>query len=131
MSKAETLVLAARIAGGLGSYIAVIGFGIASNSTRWKMVDEVNARLPEEAQFAHAWWFPGKFHRLLRDYARLFPTGPRIRELRSRSTGMFASMAIGVLVVCPGWCGILGALFFVFLGLAVVWLQFWLVLRSG
>ena len=54
----------------------VAGFllcGLAANVGVWKMVAEVNARLPEAGKFSWLWWTWGKYMRLWREHKRLCP----------------------------------------------------------
>ena len=48
----------------------------------FKVLDEVNARLPEGERFSPTGW-PRRNHWIVvREYRRLYPTAPRLRQLR-------------------------------------------------
>jgi hypothetical protein len=54
----------------------VAGFllcGLIANVAVWKLVAEVNARLPEADKFSWLWWTWGKHMRLWREHKRLCP----------------------------------------------------------
>ena len=127
----ESLPLIARIVVGITFLASSAAFGIAGMTTRLKIVNEVNALLPEHERFAPEWWGPGKSIRLLRAYAALFPAGQLVRQEQWRDTGMFASMALFAVAIFPGVSGIAGALFFAIAGFLFVWVLDWLVLRLG
>jgi hypothetical protein len=49
--------------------------GLASKLKTFKIIDEVNQKLPAEQQFAHIGWYPQSYSRLIRTYKRLYPSG--------------------------------------------------------
>ena len=56
--------------------ILVAGFvfcGFLANVAAWKLVAEVNARLPEDKKFSWWWWTIGKHVRLWKEHKRLCP----------------------------------------------------------
>jgi hypothetical protein len=48
----------------------------------YKVLDEVNARLPDGEKFSPTGWPPGKHWSIVREYRRLYPAAPRLRQLR-------------------------------------------------
>ena len=131
MHTSEPFALAARIVAAVLSFSGAMACAIASTVTQQRMVTEVNAHLPEQARFDPFWWHAGKFQRLLREYARLCPTGPCIRQMQWRSAGAFIGMAVFVLAIVPGRFGVIGALWFTVVGFVVIWLQMWVGVRQG
>ena len=58
------------------SPIFVAGFllcGFLANMAVWKVLAEVNARLPEDQKFSWWWWTIGKHLRLWREHKRICP----------------------------------------------------------
>jgi hypothetical protein len=49
--------------------------GVLSSLIGHEMVEEVNARLPEDARFDPMWWYVPKAFRLYQAYKRLCPNG--------------------------------------------------------
>ena len=47
--------------------------GLLANVAAWKLVAEVNARLPQEQKFSWWWWTIGKHVRLWKEHKRLYP----------------------------------------------------------
>jgi multisubunit Na+/H+ antiporter MnhB subunit len=99
--------------------MAVCGF--KSTIIMWRIVDEVNSKLPRENRFAPiGWWGPLKRRSLFAEYRRLYPDGRRIMQLLSVGlVGLLGVMFCLVLLGQPG-----GAVFFgVFFG-AYTWLMY-------
>ena len=119
----------ARIAAGAISFLVAIVFAISSTATQWRMVDEVNTRLPQDAQFGRFWWYPLKTVRLIRHYHCLVPTGRRMRQLRRQGVGVTIAFTLVVLAAAPGAAGLVAALFLGIGGLACNWLTFRVAMR--
>ena len=66
--------------------------GMASTAALWRMVEEVNPKLPENDKFDPMWWAFPKYLRLFREYRRLYPSGRLVRRFWSLVTAMFASL---------------------------------------
>ena len=64
-----------------------------------RVVDEVNACLPQGARYSPDWWHAPKYMRVIREYRRLYPSGSRIDQLRFRSLLMAVSVACSALAV--------------------------------
>jgi len=64
----------------------------------FKMVDEVNKRLPREQQFSPLGWYWSKHRRLASEYQRLYPDGNLLRRYRVLTALMFASGLISAWV---------------------------------
>ncbi len=62
------------------------------------MLTEVNRQLPKEQRFGLVGWHFLKSQRLFSEYRRLYPDGPRIREVRTIQIILLASFAICVFV---------------------------------
>jgi hypothetical protein len=76
---------------GAGSlWICAVGFGIASSSASWAMIEEVNSHLPRDQRLGYAGWWAGKTLRLRKEYRRLNPSGTLLRKIGVRSILMFA-----------------------------------------
>jgi len=70
-----------------------------------RMVGEVNPHLPENARYSLDWWHAPKYLRLLREYRRIFPSGPRVGQLRLLSFILFVSAGCGALTLGLGYAG--------------------------
>jgi hypothetical protein len=82
--------------------------GLRGTFIFYKMLDEVNARLPESERFSPAWWYAGKTLRLRHEYRRLYPSAPRLTQLRSVG---FVEVAIAVTAALALGFGVAGAAF--------------------
>ena len=67
--------MTAHIIVGISAFLCGVVCAIASSFVVFQMVDKVNARLPEEHQFSHFWWYWSKYQRLFAEYKRLYPDG--------------------------------------------------------
>ena len=79
---------------------ALIGIvlGVRGSMVLNAMLTEVNRQLPKEQRFGLVGWHFLKSQRLFSEYRRLYPDGPRIRQVRTIEIIMFASLAICGLV---------------------------------
>lgn len=64
------------------------------DKTHSKILQEVNARLPETERFKSAWWWPSKEERLRREYRRLFPGSNDLEQLHRLTVIMFSALAL-------------------------------------
>ena len=68
--------------------------GLWSAEIHSKILEKVNARLPEAERFKSAWWGPSKKDRLNREYRRLFPDGNDLKQLHRLTVIMFSALAL-------------------------------------
>jgi hypothetical protein len=96
----------------LGLLIASSFVGVAASLTAMRMVDDVNAKLPPDGQFAQLGWHFVKARRLFKEYRRLYPSGPLIvREITLTAIGFGLFLVAAGLVMgplAPVWLGICG-----------------------
>jgi len=59
-----------------------------------KILEKVNARLPEADKFKPVWWGPIKKDRLRREYRRLFPDGNDLNQLHRLTVIMFTALGL-------------------------------------
>ena len=72
-----------RVIVGLMLWVGAAACGLSWTLTVWRMIDQVNARLPPGKRFRHiAWWWFGKTLSLFEEYERHFPNSPHRRRLR-------------------------------------------------
>jgi len=74
--------------------------GLTSSVVLARMVGEVNAKLAPDERFSPFWWHYGKLQRLLREYRRLYPGGPRAHHFQGLiviMTVSFIAAAIALL----------------------------------
>lgn len=102
-------------------WVAIVICGLRNAFVGGKMLDEVNARLPDAERFSPAWWCPGKYQRLLREYRRLHPLGKRLAQLRSVGFMMLLFFVIAILALDAG---LAVAAFFGIGGSLVTWFTF-------
>ena len=62
------------------------------------MITDVNRQLPKDQRFELLWWDFVKRYDLVAEYRRLYPDGPRIRQLRTIQALLFTSFVICVSV---------------------------------
>jgi hypothetical protein len=55
--------------------VSAAGCGAASAYFTFREIEEVNRRLPQEAQVEYALIYPGKMRRIRRAYKQLYPEG--------------------------------------------------------
>ena len=82
--------------------------------SHFKMVDQVNAKLPTEQQFSELWWHYFKLRRLLVEYRRLYPLGTLDKRLRFLTgIGLSAVVVMAWQLGFPPppilWLGVAGA----------------------
>ncbi len=68
--------------------------GLWSAQIHSKILEKVNARLPEAERFKSAWWGPSKKDRLNREYRRLFPDGNDLKQLHRLTVIMLSALAL-------------------------------------
>lgn len=95
--------MSTRLLIGIAAIAGVSVCGLISVHVNFKMMDQVNGRLPEDAQFSPLGWYVSKTLRLHREYRRLFPGGPLLLRVRLLTALMFGS-----LIVCAWALGFFG-----------------------
>ena|SRR5271156_1860617 len=83
-------MMSVRLIIGLVAIALVAACGMSSSLVLFKIVDQVNALLPKDAQFGQLVWYLGKYRRLQREYRRLYPDGGLFRRFWSLVVLMFA-----------------------------------------
>jgi hypothetical protein len=81
-----------RMITGIAAIAGVSAFGLLSTMISYKMMDQVNARLPKDRRFATFGWWAGKALRLHSEYRRLFPDGKLLARLWTITALMFACL---------------------------------------
>jgi len=87
--------MSARLLVGITAMAGVSACGFISTLVYSKMVDQVNGRLPKDAQFSPLGRYPSKTLRLHREYRRLFPDGGLLLQVR-----FVIAVGFGSLIVC-------------------------------
>jgi hypothetical protein len=77
---------------GIAAIAGVSALGLLSSLTSYKMMDEVNARLPKERRFGPFGWWAGKTLHLHGEYRRLFPDGKLLARFWTTTALMFACL---------------------------------------
>jgi hypothetical protein len=72
--------------------LVVVACGMASTFAAWRIVEEVNPRLPENEKFDPVGWTFPKQLRLFREYRRLYPSGRLVSRFWFLVTAMFTSL---------------------------------------
>ena len=113
---------------GVWSGLAFVAFtllclviGVTATTVRWRMVDEVNARLDEKDRFDHLGWHYLKARRLLEEYRRLYPEGHLVRQ------EVILGGALTVVVGAAAWkmgFGLGSLVFLVIGGSILLWLMY-------
>src|SRR5436309_4959031 len=83
--------------------LSVSTCGMLSTFLLWKIVDQVNLRLPAEQRFSVLGWYLDKHWRVLREYRRLYPTGVLVRRLRRMIMCAIASLTLAMFALGFGW----------------------------
>ena len=83
-----------RVVVGFAAMAAVPVCGIWANEVYWKMVDKVNARLPEADRFRPLFWGAVKRIRLQEEYRRLYREGNELTKINRLTTIMFAALGL-------------------------------------
>jgi hypothetical protein len=78
-----------RVIIGIAALICAASSGIASTFLYFRMIDEVNAKLPKGEQIDPAGWYFAKTSRLHGEYRRLFPRGRLLLKIRLVTALMF------------------------------------------
>lgn len=88
-----------RVIVALVLWAGIAACGLSGTLTLWRMVDQVNAQLPQDKRFNHVGWWPGKWFSFYEEYDRHFHNSPRRRQLRLLrvamlilSAGLFADL---------------------------------------
>jgi hypothetical protein len=79
---------------GIVALAGVSTLGLLSSVTSYKMVDEVNSRLPKDRQFSSFGWWAGKTLRMHSEYRRLFPEGNLVARFWTITIMMFACLLV-------------------------------------
>jgi hypothetical protein len=79
---------------GFACFGTIVLCGIWSAGIHSKIMEKVNARLPEADRFKPLWWGPLKKDRLYQEYHRLFPGGNDLNRLHRLTIIMFAALAL-------------------------------------
>jgi len=77
--------------------------GMLSTFTIREMMEQVNAKLPKEAQFGPAWWYWSKTRRLHREYMRLYPSGELFFKVK-----VFSGVGFFCMLICAWSLGFFG-----------------------
>lgn len=104
----------------LCSVVGVIGV-LRSIFVSGKMLDEVNAMLPEAQRIRLAPFDRWKHFRVVAEYRRLYPSGPRLRQLRSVDLAMFF---VGAVAAYASGLGLDVAALFGIGGAAAIWFMY-------
>ena len=83
-----------RVAAGSIFTGTVIVCGLWATEVHWRIMDKVNARLPEGEKFKPLFWGPLKRARLNDEYRRLFPDGSDLKQLHRLIAIMFAALGL-------------------------------------
>jgi hypothetical protein len=73
---------------------AVVVCGLWSTEIHLKILEKVNARLPETERFKPLWWGPFKKDRFYQEYRRLFPGGNDLEQRHRLTVIMFAALVL-------------------------------------
>src|SRR5580765_4911923 len=76
------LRMSAHFAIGIMVFACGMVIAMIASLTVFKMVDQVNEKLPGEQKFSHLWWYWSKQKRLFGEYRRHYPDGRLIRRYR-------------------------------------------------
>jgi hypothetical protein len=79
---------------GIAAIAGVSAFGLLSTITSYKMMDQVNARLPKDRRFARFGWWAGKTLSLHSEYRRLFPDGNLLARFWTITALMFSCLLV-------------------------------------
>jgi len=90
-------VMPTRLAVGVIAFACALMCAMAASLLAFKMVSEVNKRLPREQQFSSLGFWP-KYQRLNAEYKRLYPDGSLWRKYRILMALMFATGLISAWV---------------------------------
>jgi hypothetical protein len=71
-----------RVIVGIAAVMGTAVCGLFGAVANIEIVEEVNSRLPKDAQFSPMGWYLSKTLRLHREYKRLFPTGTLLMRVR-------------------------------------------------
>jgi hypothetical protein len=86
--------MATRAIIGIVALACIATCGMFSTFASWEIMDRVNERLPKEERFKTLWWYASKYHRLHREYKRLYPDGGLVLKYRVLTALMFALLLI-------------------------------------
>ena len=92
-----------RLGIGIAAIAGVAVCGLISTVVHGKMLNQVNGVLPENLQFSSLGWYFFKTQSLHREYQRLFPAGPLLRQSR-----ILLAMMLSSLLVCAWSSGFFG-----------------------
>ena len=101
--------------------IVTAACGLAYTFISWRIVDEVNARLPQGQQILWLGWHFSKTRHLIAEYRRLYPSGGRVGQLMTL-TG--TSLAFVLAVAWVVGLGLASTLVLALLGGTSLWLLF-------
>jgi hypothetical protein len=85
-----------RVIVGIAAVVGTAACGLFGALANVEMVEEVNSRLPKDAQISPMGWYLSKTLRLHREYKRLFPTGTLLMRVRIAIVVAFGCMLGGV-----------------------------------
>jgi hypothetical protein len=114
--------MSGRQVAGLITFIVASGtLGLYSTSLHFKMIDQVNTKLPTEQQFSALGWHYFKLRRLLVEYRRLYPSGTLDKRLC-----FLGGIGVSMVVVMAWQLGFprLGILWLGIAGGFALWLAF-------
>jgi len=101
-----------RIVAGLVIFLGVPVFGCAGTIAGFRVIEAVNAKLPERERFEPFGWYLSKSLRLRDTYHHLYPDGRLLRR-----QGVFSAIGLGCLVTAAA---LIGFPLFAVAGLGVV-----------
>ena len=84
------------------AFISLVGIstcGLVSGLMTIEMVNEVNEKLREEERFFEAFWYWGKYRRLLSEHARLYPNSNLRRVYLALVVAFFACLVTLALTI--------------------------------
>ena len=87
--------MSTRLLIGIAAIAGVSVCGLMSALANSNMGDQVNGKLPKDAQFSPLGWYLSKTLRLHREYRRLFPDGQLLLQVRLLIALGFGSLIVG------------------------------------
>jgi len=126
----DGLVSTFRLVAFIAAFLGGLASARAGRGALYRMVEEVNARLPKDARYSYVWWNAWKVFRLKRDYRRLVPGGPLVREMARHRISLFVAWGVAAVAAIPQAKLILALPVLAVVALLLVF-AWWLDRRSG
>jgi hypothetical protein len=92
-----------RLLVGIAAVAGVSVCGLLSTLISYKMVDQVNGKLPRDAQFSLIGWHFPKSWRLYREYRKLFPDGQLLLQVL-----LLLGLMVGCVIIAAWAIGFFG-----------------------